>query len=371
VKKPNALFPAFLQSEVDEGSVAGTLELEPGAFRFSWDGGSISFLPNIVTLERDPSGLIVLSDSTQPGRVVSTKHEEILGHWVIERNNRLRLQARDILRKREGRRTLVLAGAFLGIFCASAFALLLLAGITVRFLVNQVPVSRETSLGDMAFQQITQEVVFVNQPRATHDLHLLVQRLARKPPATDYEYEIRIVQMEEPNAFALPGGRLLVTTGLIEWAERPEQIAGVLAHELAHVTQRHGLRTIVHTAGPYYALGIFITDRQRFLSFLRDASTVALALGYSREQETEADLVGWQYLVDAGIDPRGMIEFLEHLAGDPFISSMEGAVPAFLSTHPPTTERIERLRKLWDDLERKNGFVDLERQLNEAPYPAE
>ncbi len=117
----------------------------------------------------------------------------------------------------------------------------------------------------------------------------------------------------------------------------------MLGHELAHVTERHSLRQMVGSAGLFVVVQALLGDASGLAAVLVDGSTELLNLSFSRDHELEADRAGWQYLLEAGIDPRGMIDFFETLeqeTGD----DMSGAL-SFLSTHPATGDRIETLHQ--------------------------
>jgi len=162
-----------------------------------------------------------------------------------------------------------------------------------------------------------------------------------------------------PNAFALPGGHVLVTTRLLELADRPEEIAGVLAHELAHVMQKHGFREIISSAGPYLIFKVFLGNSAGVLPILGDSSELLIRQSFSQEYELEADDVGWQSLVNAHIDPRGLADMLRKLQIEQQkMHAGMGRVNAF-SSHPATEKRLQRLDAKWNKLKDKSIFVQL------------
>ena len=143
------------------------------------------------------------------------------------------------------------------------------------------------------------------------------------------------------NAFALPGGYIFVNYGLIEKAATPEEVAGVLAHEIQHVLKRHGLKNVVGRAGLGLILGLLLGDLEGLGGLIIGASSELAALSFSREQEEEADALGLELLYAANIDPSGLPSFFEKLSAEQ--ESKGTALPSFLSTHPDTTERIRVL----------------------------
>jgi len=174
------------------------------------------------------------------------------------------------------------------------------------------------------------------------------------------EFKFHIVQSPVPNAFALPGGHVMVNNSLIELAERPEELAGVLAHELAHVTQKHGFRKIISDAGPYLIMKIFFGGASGTAGVLGGSSQLLVRQSFSQEYELEADEVGWQYLVAARIDPRGLITMLQKLqAQQDKLGRFALELRAF-SSHPATEKRIRRLEMKWRKLKNKSGFIQYE-----------
>jgi len=165
-----------------------------------------------------------------------------------------------------------------------------------------------------------------------------------------------------PNAFALPGGHVVVTTGLMGLADRPEELAGVVAHELAHMTQRHVFRKIISSSGPYILCRLFMRDNSGLLGVLAGSSQLLVSQSFSQEYETEADDVGWQYLVAAHIDPRGLPDMLGKLQAEYESMNMAHLVPQAFSSHPATDKRIRRLQAKWAKLKDKSGFIEYERE---------
>ena len=124
-------------------------------------------------------------------------------------------------------------------------------------------------------------------------------------PAGETQFTFHVVESEYPNAFALPGGHIVITTALLRLADRPEELLGVIAHEMAHITQHHHARKIISAAGPLVIFGIFFHSRDQTLDVLSSGSGLLVTQGFSQEYELEADDFGWKYLVTANIDPAG------------------------------------------------------------------
>ncbi len=349
-----AFHPAF-----GAGEVSGRIVIEPQKLLFQSETANVEFSLDRLNIERHATDRLILSSPEETDWVVFVTGDEILKNYFFTRRNRLRLLARDLRRQREGQRTLKLAAIFLVAFFAVAAAVWLLSGWTIRFLVRRVPVAWETELADSAYKEIEDYIKPVDDPKLTGELRALTDRLAAVLPNNPYRFQLQVIDEPIPNAFALPGGRILVTTGLFAAADRPEEIAGVLAHEIAHVTRRHGLRKIITTAGPYYVLKVFVSDERGFLSLISHGSQLLVRQSFSRELEREADDVGWHYLEAANIDPRGLADFLRKLLADRLTRKLEKSPLQLLRGHPPTAERVEHLDTLWKGAKKKTGFADL------------
>ncbi len=185
----------------------------------------------------------------------------------------------------------------------------------------------------------------------------------RCPRGPDWQFHL--VKDESLNAFALPGGHITVTTGLLRGVERPEELLGVLAHELAHVTLKHGFRQQVASAGPFLVLQVFMRGRSGTMAVVAGGSALLVHQSFSQEYEKEADDKGWDYLVAANIDPRGMISVFHKLKAEP--DELAGALPKAFHSHPDLDKRIARLETKWKRLPRKSGFVELDSKLPTVP----
>jgi len=167
------------------------------------------------------------------------------------------------------------------------------------------------------------------------------------------------VPTSEPNAFALPGGNIFVNQGLLRLCTNSVEVAGVLSHEISHVTRRHGLRKIVSTLGPARVMQTVLGNNHGFLSALAASSHVLVGQTFSRDFEREADEGGYELMLAANLDPRGLenglrrLQQLEQRMGG-------GHGPRALMSHPPTTERIDRLAAKWSTTRTNAGFAVLE-----------
>ena len=171
--------------------------------------------------------------------------------------------------------------------------------------------------------------------------------LARKDRG-GIEWHVHVIADDETvNAFATPGGHLYVTTGLLLAADDEAEVAGVLAHEAGHVVARHSARQLVNLFGLQAIASLALGENPGLLAAL--AANVAangLLLAHSRQDEFEADVYGVNYAAKAGYDPRGITRFFKKLQAE------QGEIPrelVWLSTHPATGERIERVEEIIAD----------------------
>ena len=178
-------------------------------------------------------------------------------------------------------------------------------------------------------------------------LNTLGKRLAEFAPGEKYPYQFKCLNTAEINAFALPGGYIYVYRGLISAADDESQLAAVLGHEIAHVSLRHGTSQLTKTLGPQLVVGVLgqaLGDSTPGRVLTASSAIVAelWLLRYSREDESQADLLGTQILHDAGYDPRAMPKFFEKLED---VEKKMGAPPEFFSNQPSPEHRIERVNE--------------------------
>ncbi len=210
--------------------------------------------------------------------------------------------------------------------------------LLVDLAVDRIPVEWEQKLGQAAYQDFIIHQTVLNDGPAVAAVHEITQRLTEKIRDNPYTFEVSVVKSDVVNAFALPGGYIVVFTGLMQKAESGEEVAGVLGHELNHVLQRHALERIVKQLGIVAVLSIIVGDQQGLAGLMKQISVELLSLKFGRAQETEADLTGVVLLHHARIDPAGMVAFFTRLSGK------EGGRVEWLSTHPMSAGRAERLK---------------------------
>jgi Zn-dependent protease with chaperone function len=238
--------------------------------------------------------------------------------------------------RRAGRRwPLVVLGAAMGAIVVMTVLYRWGIPAAADVLAARVPVSWEDRLGAAIVDRLAPTARRCSATAGQAALDKLLDRITAAEPSP-YRFHIRVVDDATVNAFAAPGGHLVLFRGLLDRARTPEEVAGVIAHEAEHVLRRHATRAIIQRA----STGVLVA------SVFGDVSGLiasAATLAYSREHEAEADAEGLRLLRAARLDPRGMIAFFETMIEE------ERRVPQavrYLSTHPATADRIARLRAL-------------------------
>jgi beta-barrel assembly-enhancing protease len=223
-------------------------------------------------------------------------------------------------------------------------ALLVAVGFAVYQLlvrsVDLIPSSVDAVIGEQAFAQMQSQLggPVVADPDLIHPVQATVDRMATVLD-DDHQYRVHLVDADLANAFALPGGHLVVYGGLLDRFQSGDELAAVLAHELAHVHHRHGLHRIVRVAGIGAGVALVFGDASGVMAVAVELLSVASINAYSRDQEREADATGQQLLARVGYPPEAMAWLLQTLQQQEELAWPDG-VPPWLSSHPDTAERL-------------------------------
>ena len=250
---------------------------------------------------------------------------------------------------------------------------------------SSVSVQDEVQLGRQAAANVNRQLPIVGESAINRYINQLGNRIARQADPRGLTYNFYVVNSDAVNAFALPGGYIYINRGLIDRADNLSELAGVLAHEIAHVTERHGVEQMVRAQNASTGVGLGAAVYTILTgSPPGQAAGAAVQIGgtgylakHGREAEREADLKGIEFVTRAGIHPRGMVTFFNELLAER--KRNPNRLEQFFSTHPLTEERIEntnravqaipasRLQRLTTDTRDFQQFKSQVRRLPAAP----
>jgi predicted Zn-dependent protease len=258
------------------------------------------------------------------------------------------------------RLTRVLIALVIGVVAMGAFALKgCQRGPFGRTQVVGMSPQQEMALGAQAFRQVLSDAQVVPAGPAVDDVQEITRRLVRatanplfqnltRIPKRDYKWEVRVVRSREVNAFCLPGGKMVVYTGILPVARTDAGLATVMGHEIAHALAQHGAERMAQTrlaqigitaAGA--SMGGNDRDRMLMMQVLNAGAQYGI-LSYSRKHESEADHIGLLLMAAAGYDPEESAKFWERMKA---ATGKGGRPPEFLSTHPSHETRIRDLMR--------------------------
>ena len=360
------------------GRSSGTLSIEGQGIRFSCEEGGVLLPADGLRMRLGGSGnryIFIEHDRFPEWSVYSGDHALLKSSELINHPT-LSVVAASVVRGRRsqwfwlGTTVAVVLGLFIGLILAKPWL--------VAFLADQVPHEWEVQLGDSAFESYRTSLDVIDDPTVQALMAELTGALLEQVGTGEYNFRIHVVEDENINAFALPGGILVFHTAAIETAERPEELLGVLAHEVAHVTEKHGVKSMISSIGVSVLVGMFF-DANSLLGLLQDAAPFLTRQKFSRDNEHEADSQGFAYLAAAHIDPQGMVEFFRKMQAEMGNTGKAAEALNILSTHPTSDARIERIesliaekegasyRDLGDILDRLKAALNTTRNSNNPP----
>ncbi|AVP99198.1 peptidase [Ahniella affigens] len=239
---------------------------------------------------------------------------------------------------------------------ARLFGLVLLAGLggcatnmSGRDQLLLISDSQINTMGLTAFQQMKASDTLSQDAEKTRYVDCITQALVRQLPASWQQtpWEVAVFNHKAANAFALPGGKVGVHTGMFPMAETPDQMAAVLAHEIAHVVDRHGAARVSNqfaaeaasaAVAAYAGRKASPEQSRQVLALLGVGSQVGVLLPFSRQNESDADLLGQRLMAQAGFDPSAAVTLWQRMTAEAPVRS-----PEWLSTHPDPERRADRL----------------------------
>jgi len=271
----------------------------------------------------------------------------------------------------------ILSGGWSRLLVASVLAFALLVGsysIAMPWMADRMamnfPASYERELGRSISAKVNAESNFLLQEEETKLVQQFFDRLGF---ARDYPYpvEVRVSSMGQKNAFALPGGYIVLSVELLSEFESKEELAGVLAHEYSHIELKHSLRSMFRSLSGYIFISSMLGDVSGVSAALLQGANSLNDLHHSRGFEKDADLSGLQMMIEANVSPEGMLKVIEKLKDE--YGKQDSEIPEFLKTHPDFPGRIDYLQKQiqysQSVLTKKSDPVldDLWRQIENSP----
>lgn len=267
-----------------------------------------------------------------------TDDKSILKNPVFSRDKGHQKSVRKIKSNRRLLRLSVQAMA--GLLLTMIILFFVFRGRIVESVATSIPVTWEQEISEEMLASATAGKNIVEDELILAELAKITDPLVAKVDNKDFKFSFTIIEDPTLNAYALPGGAIVIHSGLIMEADHVNEVAGVLAHEISHVTRRHHVRGMVDKVGFFMLLRALLGDIGGIGAEIAVYGATLESLKYSRDYELEADESGWNLMLKANLDPTGMIDFfhkLQHEHGD-----LPG-VASFMSTHPATEDRIDIL----------------------------
>ncbi|CCQ91503.1 conserved exported hypothetical protein [Nitrospina gracilis 3/211] len=239
------------------------------------------------------------------------------------------------------------------------FSLTCLAGPDSVLAVPFIDKETEISMGQKADPQVIAQYGLYQDKELQLYVNQLGQNLVSNMSNPEFSrYFFKVVDSSQVNAFALPGGYIYVTRGLLAMVNSEAELVGVLGHEIAHVTQHHGAKQIIRQIGAQIlSIGGAIASPKNAGEWLMISTQLfnTINLGYGRDAELESDAHGLMIAQKSGYDPNAMVEFLSNLRQQEILTGQ--VYHSFQATHPDTKERIIRADTLSDSINKRHGGV--------------
>src|SRR5579864_4770661 len=213
--------------------------------------------------------------------------------------------------------------------------------------MNWFSIEKEIGLGKSLAQEVERSAKLIDDPVVTEYVNRVGQNLVRNSDAK-VPFTIKVIDSDQINAFALPGGFFYVNSGLILRADEEAELAGVMGHEIAHVAARHGTRNATKGEIAQFAtIPLILLGPGGWAGYgLYEGLNAAIPLSYlkfTRDAEREADFLGLQYMYKSGYDPNAFVSFFEKIEAEE--RRHPGSIPKVFSTHPPTPDRVQKAQE--------------------------
>jgi len=227
---------------------------------------------------------------------------------------------------------------------------LALVASTVLLAGCGVSTQQEVQMGQQEAAQVDQQLPMLQDPAVVGYVNNLGQEIASHTSRADLDWHFAVVNTDVVNAFALPGGYVYVNRGVLERATKMDELAGVLGHEIEHVVERHSVKQMeqAQNANIGVTLACVLTNicnSQAAQAAIQVGGTAVFAK-FSREDEIKADEGGFRNVMNAGINPEGMLTFFQKLLAEEQQSGGQGATASWFADHPGTQDRINDIQRM-------------------------
>ncbi|MDZ7260916.1 MAG: M48 family metallopeptidase [candidate division KSB1 bacterium] len=222
--------------------------------------------------------------------------------------------------------------------------------------LNLFTTEDELRLGEQFSQEVPKQYPILNDPQVTAYFDRIGQNIAAHSERSNIPYHFQVIDTDDINAFALPGGYIYIHKGLITHADNLSEVAGVIAHEVSHVVGRHGTEQLTRQYGFNVLTQLVLGENPGMIEQIIANLTGTLGiLHYGRKAEHEADHLAVRYAYAANYDPMGLLTFFQKLQA--LSKSEPSKLEVLFSTHPPTSERINRVQAEINQLPSKPSLI--------------
>lgn len=292
----------------------------------------LTILYKDIEITHSESMLFVFSFGVNPKRIIEIKNKEFRDEFLKFNKSK----KGGILYHRlisGGMKMYILFTLFVIGFCTLAYFYVM--PFLAENAVELLPRSFDKKLGDVATAHFIEyeDADSLASVKANEYLKEMI-------PADAHKFHITVLKRKEVNAFALPNGEIFVYHTMLNKLKSSDEFAGLLAHEMSHVNNRHSVKLMAKNLSGYLVLSLLLNDVNGIMTIILDNANSLQQLAYSRSYETDADLSGFKILREQKINPNGMVSLMKILKAEEDLE-----IPGFISTHPVTSERINYLTK--------------------------
>lgn len=351
-----------ISEQIEGGRTAVKAFLDAKCVSFELNGESCEWSLDDCEIEVGGAakGLIYLKNEGQKEVVLYTRDKSFLKHSHLRNHQGLKSKAKHHHRFYQ-KRMAVYVSVVLGLLLLPILFYMFKTPI-IKKVAQTVPVSWEKEAGDQLFKTLKGQYQIIDDKEISAQLEEVFTPLLEVVPDSEVKFKFYLCADPSLNAFALPGGHVVINSGTIDKLSSIEELYGVIGHEMAHVTERHHIRGIIGNLSTFLIFRGFLGDEAGIIGAIGESAGSLESLFYSRNFERESDEVGLNYLVAAKIDPQGMVSFFEKIKKEyeQDQSKVKEAIGAdttgvatetlehledFASTHPGVEERIQYLKK--------------------------